>query len=245
MNKKSMCIVGFGRMGKRCAKLFSGGFSVDVVSQQNIHDEVPDIGVGQSTDERKSLSEADFVILAVPIVALDSWIPKINKLTKPECVVIDCSSVRDAVNEKLLQLKRKHYGMPEVGSKNVRVDGNSDELVSRYLQERGCSVVPANITNSDGKPVAGLIHFVGMALDINITDEERSRMADSPACRYMLQLIEHLKSNSPSTYRETQLLDPRMSQRGKELIGWLKSLDAELDRGVFRFKPYARDKWRE
>ena len=78
-----------------------------------------------------------------------------------------------------------------------------------------------------------------------LTEDEGARMMGSPACRYLLQLIGHLKSNSPSTYRETQLLDPRMSIRRKEVIAWLREFDEELDRGAFRFQPYPRDKWRE
>lgn len=240
-----MCVIGFGRMGKRCAKLFSDGFLVDILSRRDIRAEAQERGVEQSADERKSLSEADFVLLAVPIEALDIWIPKINAFSRPECVVIDCCTVRQAANEKLSQVQRRRFGMPEVGGTCVPVDGEPDERISEYLLKRGCQVFPMKTEKAHGKPVVGLAHFIGMVLDLNLTEAERSAMSGSPACRYLLQLIEHLKSNSPSTYKETQLLDPCMSERRKELIDWLKAFDADLDKGIFRFEPYPRDRWRE
>ena len=245
MPELRMCVIGFGRMGKRCAKLFSGGFTVDVISQRDIRSEAQDRGAEQSADETESLCEADFVFLAVPIDALDVWIPKVNEFAKPECVVMDCCTVRYAANQKLAQLKRRHFGMLTFGGKRVPVDGEPDERICQYLRERGSDMSRMKAKKPNGKPVVGLVHFVGMALDLNLTEGYRSAMSGSPACRYVLQLIEHLKSNSPSTYKETQLLAPDMSQGRKELIGWLKELDAELDKGIFRFEPYPREKWRE
>ena len=84
-----------------------------------------------------------------------------------------------------------------------------------------------------------------MALDLNLTEEERDKLSRAGSGRCLLNLIEHLKTNSPSTYKETQLLDPGMSVRRKEVIEWLKNMDKELSRGEFRFKPYPPDRWRE
>ena len=61
---------------------------------------------------------------------------------------------------------------------------------------------------------------------------------------FLIQLIEHLKSNSSSTYRETQLLNPYMADTREKLIASLKNTDKELDEGVFGFESYPRDKWR-
>jgi prephenate dehydrogenase len=232
-------------MGKRCAKLFSDGFLVDIVSRRDVRAEAHERGAQQSADARKSISEADFIFLAVPIEALDIWIPKINEFARPECVVMDCCTVRQAANERLSQVLRKRFGMPEVGGQHVLVDGEPDERISEYLLKHGCQVFQMKTDKSHGKPVVGLAHFIGMALDLKLTETDRSVMSQSPACCYLLQLIEHLKSNSPSTYKETQLLNPYMSERRKELIDWLKEFDTDLDKGIFRFESYPRDRWRE
>lgn len=243
--KAKMCIMGFGRMGKRAAKLFSGGFNVEVISQRDIRTEARERGAEQSKDVTKSLSETNYIFLAVPIEALDIWVPKINELSKQDCVIMDCCTVRHAANEKLSKIQRRKFGLPELGSQELPVDGEADERISDYLEQCGCHLFPINKGEANKKPVVGLAHFIGMALDLNLTKDDRSRMAKSGAGRNLLQLIEHLKSNSPSTYKETQLLNPGMSDYRKELISWLKKFDEELDRGVFRFDPYPREKWRE
>ena len=242
--KARMCVIGFGRMGKRCAKLFSDGFEVEVISRRDIRTEARERGAEQSVDVTKSLSEADFIFLAVPIEALDAWIPKINDLAKPHSVVMDCCTVRRAANEKLSRIQRRRFGIPALGTQ-VRVDGEPDERIQEYLEQRGCRLSAIDNETPQERPVAGIAHFIGMALDLNLTEDERSAMTGSPACRYLLQSVGHLKSNSPSTYKETELLDIRTSGRRKEVIAWSKECDEELDRGVFRFQPYPRRKWRE
>lgn len=240
-----MCVVGFGRMGKRCAAVFSKGFRVEVVSRRDIRAEAEERGASQSEDAEKSLAEADYVFLAVPIEALDAWVPKVNETTKSECVVMDCCTVRQAANEKLSRLQRRRFGLPEIGGMDLPVDGEADDRIREYLQSQGVRLYPLPADSPDRKPVAGVVHFIGMALDLNLTDEERSRMAKGGAGQCLLRLIEHLKTNSPSTYKETQLIEPGMSARRKEVIAWLRALDQELDEGIFRFSSYPPNRWRE
>jgi len=239
-----MCIVGFGRMGKCCARYFSSGFDIEVISQRNIQAEAQERGAGQSKDPRRSLAQADYVFLAVPIEALDSWIARINEFTSPDCIVMDCCTVRQAANEKLSRLQRPHFGLPEIGTTELPVDGEPDPLVREFMEAQGCRLYRIEPEES-GKPVSGIAHFIGMALDLNLTADERKELTGGKAGQFLLGLIEHLKTNSPSTYKETQLLDPRMSARRKEVIAWLDNLDEELDGGKFRFQPHPSDQWRE
>jgi len=232
-------------MGKVSAKLFSPGFDVEIISRRDIQAEARERGVRQSEDLRKSLAEADYVFLAVPIEALDGWIPRINELTRPSCVVMDCCTVRQAANEKLSGVQRRRFGLPEIGGEEVPADGEPDPLIRTYLEARGCRFRPVDSEGPEHKPVAGIAHFIGMALDLNLTAEERTRLAGGGAGQCLLKLIEHLKTNSASTYKEIQLLDGRMSARRKEVIAWLSGLDAELDEGEFRFQPYPPERWRE
>ncbi len=226
-----MCIIGFGRMGKAALRVFSPGFETKVVSRKNAQKDI-----------EKPLAEADYIFLTVPIEGLDHWIPKINELARPECVVMDCCTVRQAANEKLSRLERQHFGLPEIGGQELPVDGEPDPVIRDYLEEQGCKLYPIE---TEQRPVAGIAHFIGMALDLNLTQEERVRLSKGGAGKCLLKLIEHLKTNSPSTYKETQLLEPGMPARRKEVIEWLKALDGELDRALFRFEPHPPDRWRE
>ena len=243
--RPKMSVVGFGRIGKACAKVFSAGFDVEVISRRDIRAKAQARGTRQSEDSHESLRQADYVFLAVPIEALDVWVPRISELTKPDCVVMDGCTVRQAANEKLSRLQRRRFGLPEIGGSDLPVDGEPDPLIRNYLEAQGCAFYPITPEDSEQKPVSGIAHFIGMALDLNLTDEERSSLGRGGAGQSLLKLIEHLKTNSPSTYKEIQLLDPRMSARRKEVIAWLKALDAELDKGEFRFEPYPPEQWRE
>ena len=226
-----MCIIGFGRMGKAALRVFSPRFNVAIISRRNAQPEI-----------EKALAKADYVFLAVPIEGLDHWVPQINELSKPGSVVMDCCTIRQAANDKLSRIERRHFGLPEIGGQELPVDGEPDPVIRNYLKEQGCRLYPIE---TEGKPVMGIAHFIGMALDLNLTEEERVALSRAGSGRYLLQLIEHLKTNSPSTYKETQLLDLGMSARRKEVIEWLKNMDDELSRGEFRFKPYPPDRWRE
>ena len=89
-----------------------------------------------------------------------------------------------------------------------------------------------------------MAHFIGMALELYLPKEERDRLS-SGAGRFLQQLIEHLKTNSPSTYRETQLLHPFMADARKEVIKAHVQFDEAPNRGEFNFQVSPRDQWRD
>jgi len=242
--KPRLSIIGFGRMGKRAARLFSDGFFIDVISQRDIRPDANQAGATQSENTEKSIKHADFIFLAVPYAALDVWIPKLNELTSPECVIMDCCSARGAANETLRQLARAHFGIPDIENDSVTCDGELDPRIAGYLQAKRIAVHLME-PSSQLRPTAGIAHFIGMALDLNLSATAREDLAQSGAGRCLLDLIRHLKTNSPSTYKETQLLEPDMSAIRKEIIGWFKHVDEDLDDGVFTFKPLPPETWRD
>ncbi len=113
------------------------------------------LGVKKSENEIKTISEVDFIFLAVPIEILDKLLEKINKFSKENCVIMDCCSSRVAAGKKLRKGSR-----------------------------------------------AGL---------------------------FLLDLIHHLKTNSPSTYKETQILNPYMLEMRDKIISWFKSIHKALN----------------
>jgi len=201
--KKRMCIIGFGRMGKRCLRLFRDGFDIEVISRRDIENELREMGASQSRDAKESLSAADAVFLAVPVEAINLWVEQINQYAREDCLIIDCCTARLAAEKELSKIRRKRFGLPELGVGVTPVLGKPDELISEYLDGKGVRLQPASPEDYDRESTAaGIAHFIGMALDLHLGERERAELENSPAGFYLLQLIEHLKSNSPSTYKE-------------------------------------------
>lgn len=245
MPNKKMCVIGFGRMGKRAAKLFSEGFEVEVISSRNVESELVGMGAKQSDDVTVSLSSADFIFLTIPVDAIKTWVARINQTSREDCTVIDCCTARLASERELAPIDRKRFGMPEFSPRGVVVVGQPDRMITQYLTSKGCQLNQISPEQADKKTGPGLAQFVGMALDLHLDESQRSQLRRSKAGSYLLQLIHHLKSNSSSTYRETQILNPYMSDARKKLIKSFLQFDEELDDGVFRFEAFPRDRWRE
>ena len=97
----------------------------------------------------------------------------------------------------------------------------------------------------DKDTTAGLAHFLAMAIDLTFTDTEKAGLARAKSGRHLLALVEHLKTNSASTYRETQLQNPFMRAARASLLQRLEAVHDELNAAAFRFEPHSPDRWRE
>ena len=244
MARKRLCIIGFGRMGKQAVNAFADQFQIEVISRRDISSELVDVRARQSSNNTESLSEADVIFLAIPIWAFGKWISKINEHAKSDCVVIDCCTARLAADRELSILNRERFGLSHLSPGNIPLFGKADPEISACLKRMGCKLIPRTAEDEDRRTGPGMAHFIGMALELYLPEEEREKLP-SGAGRFLLQLIEHLKTNSPSTYRETQLLNPFMADARKKVIKALVQFDEALNRGEFNFQAYPRDKWRD
>jgi hypothetical protein len=91
--------------------------------------------------------------------------------------------------------------------------------------------------------VIGVARFLGIALDLTLSREEREELAGVESGSFLTGLIEHLKTNSLTMYRETQLMNPYMSTARKRLIEDLKKIDKEMDGCIFGFRAYPCERW--
>lgn len=245
-SNESICVIGWGRMGKNAARLFWPVLQVTVISRRDVRQEVEAAGAVFAERKDRALKTADFVFLAVPVDIIQKWTAGINKYTRPDCVIMDCCTARVAAERSLKEIKRKRFGIPEIRQGTIPVIGNPDERIAEYLGNWGCNLQSMTAEEYDRSNTdAGIAHFIGMALDMYLGDSQRDRLKTAKSGSFLLQLIEHLKSNSPATYRETQVLNAYMSEARKGLIKILENTDKDLDKGIFRFKAYPREQWRE
>ncbi len=244
--KKSLCVIGWGRMGRNAARLFWPGFQVTVISRRDVRQEVEATDAVLAERRDRALKEANYVFLAIPVDIIPKWTERINRYTPSDCVIIDCCTARVAAEKALKEIKRERFGLPELSQGTIPVIGKPDEKIADYLKIWGCNLQPMNAEEYDRDTTsAGIAHFIGMALDLYLNDSQRTQLRKARSGSFLLQLIEHLKSNSPTTYRETQTLNPFMSKARKELVKALEKTRGDLDEGTFRFKPYPREMWRE
>lgn len=245
-SSESVCVIGWGRMGKNAARLFWPWLQVTVVSRRDVRREVEAVGAVFADRKDRALKAADFVFLAVPVDIIQKWTARINRYTRSDCVIMDCCTARVAAEEALKNIQRKRFGIPEIRRGTIPVIGNPDERIARYLGKWGCKLQPMTAEEYDRSNTdAGIAHFLGMALDLYLDDAQRNRLKTAKSGAFLLQLIEHLKGNSPTTYRETQVLNAYMSEARKGLIKVLENTDKELDKGIFRFRTYPWEQWRE
>ena len=134
---EKMCIIGFGRMRKRAAQLFSRGFDVAVLSARNVEEEARTAGATSADDPGRAISEADFLFLAVPVEVIRLWVDQINEFSREHCVVMDCCTARIAAESELSLVRRQRFGLPELHEGEIPVIGEPDKRISGYLNQQG------------------------------------------------------------------------------------------------------------
>ncbi|UCG61565.1 MAG: hypothetical protein JSV52_14830 [Candidatus Zixiibacteriota bacterium] len=230
-NSPKMTIIGFGVMGKKYAGLFSKVLDVTVVSSRNVRIEVENMGASYCADLTTAIGQAGYILICAPLDALDGIISSINEHSHPECVVIDICSARVAAHEKLAALKRRHFGLHG----NI-ITGEPDERMLEYLSQTGLYPTRMTPTEHDQlNSIIGLVHFVGLVLNKHFGSDDRKILAQSPAASHVLRLMDHLRSNSPATYKETQIDNGYTGRRRNDLIRAMAECDRKLNAGEFPF----------
>ncbi len=238
-----MCIIGFGRMGKRAAHIFSRRFTVSIISSRNIVEEAITTGATQADNPEEEIARSNFIFLAVPVNVLGLWISRINDYSPPDCIVIDCCTARIAAEKELSSLQRTRFAIPEIGPGISPVIGTPDKRIADFLKNQGCVLRPETAQEYDKNNVdSGIAQFLGIALDLYLDVSQRTRLKKSAAGSFLLKMIEHMKSNSSSTYRENQMMNPYMAEARNKLIIALQNINKELTEGTFRFTNYQTDR---
>lgn len=230
--KPKMTIIGFGRMGRRFAEVFSEGFDIGISSSREIGEEANELGAYQIDNFEKAIASSNYIFLAVPIHALDSVIEKINHHINPETWAFDMCSARVVAGKKMSSIKCRWFGI-HAGF----VIGEAPDEILEYLSGKGYNLPQITAEQHDERnSIVAMVHFIGMATDNLLSKNERQYLnKKSPASKNLLKLIDHLKANSPDTYWESQTQNQFTKHQRHRLLKAFREYSDKLDQGYFPF----------
>jgi prephenate dehydrogenase len=237
MTEKSSRIAiigGAGRMGRWLTGfLRKDGFPVIVADAdaESLSELSKQPGVTVAADNLAALTDADYVLLSVPIEVFENVVAQIGPHVRPDQVVIDITSTK----VRPVELMHRHIGAGRVlgahplfgpgaasiENKNVVLTPTTSaerELagkVAGYLESRGARVSRMTPPEHDDTMslVLGLSHFIALvAADTLLSSGEIRPMATSGSSTYkvLLTLIESVLSEDPELYASLQMNFPRV-----------------------------------
>ena len=232
MSQSKLMIIGFGRIGKRFAEVFADGFHVRVSSRRDVRKDVNGVGAHYVEDFGEVVGSSDYILLAVPIHALESVIEQVNRWVQPETWAFDMCSARIVAAKRMSALKCRWFGLHAGGA-----FGEAPDEIIDYLDRKGHRFGPMTPEEHDRRnSVVAMVHFIGMATESILSQEDwRILTTMSPIARNLLQLIEQLRKNSPDTYWESQLCNPFTQGQRQRLLKGFAEYAETLDRGEFPF----------
>jgi prephenate dehydrogenase len=228
-----MVVIGLGRMGQRFADLFSPRFDVTSLRASTL---LADSEVADSSAV-EHLSRASFVFVAVPVDALSTCVQPILRWTPESAVVLNCCAAQRAATRMLGATERRNVSLlPEsraiAPGERIDVVGSLPDTIAEHLIDRGYALAETTADAHDATLAPlGLAHFLALALGAELSDDDRAMLSGAPAGRRMLQLVDHVASNSLTTYQEQQLHNSFIASRRSALVRVLQSLDATLAAG--------------
>lgn len=233
MSKSKMMVVGYGKIGRRYAQVFSEAFDVHVYSSREVGDDVKELGCKPVVDFDCCAASSDYIFLAVPVYALEGLVERLNRCVRTDCRVIDMCSARLSAKTRLKKLKCRWFGIHAGGC-----SGDPDLHILEFLAKKDHNYRRMSAEEHDRRTsLIAMAHFVGLPLEDMMSDEDREGFATSPAARNLLRLVDHLKNNAPATYWESQVCNPFTGRHRRRLIESMANYSAKLDRGEFPFAP--------
>lgn len=228
--KPKITVIGFGKMGQYYAGIFAKGFEVSIVSSRQVDKEAKAIGATRVRSLAPAIRSSQYVFLAVPINALDAIVTRINRYVGADTVVIDTCSARLAAERKLSQLKCRHFGIH-----GGVFTGKADPVILEFLEKHERKYESMSAEEHDRLTATGLVHFMAIAIDSYLSAGEKQQLKTGTVGPLFMKIIDHIKQNSKTTYKETQLLNPFMKTRRNEFIKALVEYNKRLDIGEFPF----------
>ena len=234
--RKSVAIVGgYGKMGAWFARLFKAeGYSVTIIGRDKdkLAKAAVELGVA-ATDRLDKATEADVIILSVPIDAFETISRDLAQFVGWRHKILDLTSIKTKPVEAMHRNFPKSTvlgthpvfgpGAAGLAGQNFILTPTNDAEnefaaeVSKWLKERGAAV---RITSSEEHDrlmaiSLGLAHFIAIVTaDSLVTLGELEGMAGASGITYkaLLTLVESVLSEDPALYASLQMNLPALTE---------------------------------
>jgi prephenate dehydrogenase len=257
---KATIVGGYGGMGQIISRLLkSEGCDVTITGPTKSKgvDVSSRLGVKYVRDNVAAASDADVVIITVPIVKTKETILEVAPHVKPGSAIMDLTSVKGWPCE--LMLSHSNEGVEVVGTHPVfgprvgSVEGQVFVLtpvrgkkwhmwLKEILERNRARTIDSTPKEHDEvmAVVQGLTHYayigIGKTLKDMDFDVKRSRDFSSPVYDLMLDMAGRIIGQNPSLYAEIQLWNPEIPRVHEAYVRALKDLSdsvKEADEGCF------------
>ena len=132
MSKSKMMVIGYGKIGRRYAEVFSEAFDVHVYSSREVGNDVKELVCAPVVDFDCCAASSNYIFLAVPVYALEGLVERLNRCVRADCRVFDMCSARVSAQTKLNKLKCPWFGIHAGGC-----FGDPDLRILEFLEKRG------------------------------------------------------------------------------------------------------------
>jgi prephenate dehydrogenase len=214
-------------------------------------------GVAVAADNTVAVTDADYILLAVPVEAFDGVVREIGPRIRPGQAVVDITSTKTVPVDIMHRYIRGGVvlgahplfgpGASDIAHKNFVLTPTTESetalahRVQKYLEDRGGCVALMTPGEHDEMMslVLGLSHFISLvAADTLLSAGKLRPMAAAGSSTYkvLLTLIESVLSEDPELYASIQMNLPgvkRFEQLFREKTGEWADLVAARDRTEF------------
>ncbi len=238
-NKKlKIAIIGFGRFGKLLRDILSPYGNIFVLSRKKVNAAFNPI-------KYQDLQSMDWVILAVPINALEKVLKKISPFLSPQTLVMDVASVKvypcrwmKEILPADVDILGTHpmFGPDSIveGLENlqmvfcpVRISDKNLFQVKKIFQKIGLKVIETTPQNHDRQSAISLalVHFIGRGLEkIGIQNQEISTLG----FKRLLQLKSNVVSDTQELFFDMHNFNPYAAKTRQDFLNALQKINLML-----------------
>jgi prephenate dehydrogenase len=111
-----------------------------------------------------------------------------------------------AAEQMLSNLNCQHFGIHDLKTGEFCVTGSINQEMTRFFAHHNIKLTTVSPEEHDRtNAVIGLGHFLGLALGKFLRSKQKDILLGMGSGAKLMALVHHLESNSPTTWRETQI----------------------------------------
>ena len=238
-----MAIIGYGTMGREYARLFAKDFDVWAVSSRDVSETAKRDGAKGTLDLGPAVARSKYVAITVPLARIPQVVQRLNAHVDSSALAFDACSAKAPAMKELESLKCSYFGTHLLGEGRIAVCGVPNRVVMASMKRSGLQIERMSPEEHDRRnAVVGMAQFISLTLANYLSARDRGILQGSRLGSALLSSVDHMVSNAPSTYRETQIDNPFTRAQRVRLLSALSSYHKHLNRGEFMFPAQHRNK---